>query len=206
MAVDYRKLNRLTKPNRWPIPRVDDVFDQIKGGKFFSSLDLTAAYHNIPLRESDVEKTAFITPMGLYEYLVLPFGLANAPSVFASVMHRVLQKYIGQFVVLYLDDILIFSKSEEEHANHIRLVLQELKQNNLYVNAAKCRFFQQEIKFLGHVISADGIAVNKEKVRAVEEWPVPTSSKEVQRFLGLANYFGRIQSLTSYSHRRSSGM
>jgi len=191
MAVDYRKLNKLTKANRWPIPRVDDVFDQVKGGKVFSSLDLTAAYHHITLQPSDVEKTAFITPMGLYEFLVLPFGLSNAPSVFASVMHRVLKKYIGDFVVLYLDDILIFSDSDEQHAEHIRLILHELKQNHLYVNAAKCRFFQQEIKFLGHIISAEGVAVNKVKVQAVEEWPKPTSSKEVQRFLGLANYFRR---------------
>jgi transposase InsO family protein len=191
MAVDYRGVNRLTVPNRWPLPRIDDLFDQVREGKVFSSLDLTSAYHHIRLRDSDVTKTAFTTPQGLYEFKVLPFGLRNAPSVFAHTMHKVLGEYVGKFVILYLDDILVFSATPEEHERHVRLVLERLRTARFTVNEAKCKFFQNEVKFLGHVISADGIRVNEDKIAAVKEWPEPRSTKDVQRFLGLTNFFRR---------------
>eukprot|EP00798_Chlamydomonas_sp_ICE-L_P011986 gene11986-biopygen9957 len=163
MAIDYRKLNKVTIPNRYPLPRIDDLFDQVRGAKVFSNLDLRNAYHNIRLHDSDVPKTAFITPMGLYEFKVLPFGLANAPSAFTKVMNTVFRDLIGKFVVIYLDDILIFSSNDEEHERHLRIVLQRLEDNHLFIKREKCSFFQPEVKYLGHVLSGDGIRVNATK-------------------------------------------
>eukprot|EP00798_Chlamydomonas_sp_ICE-L_P030047 gene30047-biopygen15903 len=189
MAIDYRKLNKVTIPNRYPLPRIDDLFDQVRGAKVFSNLDLRNAYHNIRLHDSDVPKTAFITPMELNEFKVLPFGLANTPSAFTKVMNTVFRDLIGKFVVIYLDDILIFSSNDEEHERHLRIVLQRLEDNHLFIKREKCSFFQPEVKYLGHVLSGDGIRVNATKVKAVADWPTPTCSKHVQQFLGLANFF-----------------
>eukprot|EP00798_Chlamydomonas_sp_ICE-L_P002508 gene2508-biopygen3525 len=177
MAIDYRKLNKVTIPNRYPLPRIDDLFDQVRGAKVFSNLDLQNAYHNIRLHDSDVPKTAFITPMGLYEFKVLQFGLANAPSAFTKVMNTVFRDLIGKFVVIYLDDILIFSSNDDEHEKHLRIVLQRLEDNHLFIKREKCSFFQPEVKYLGHVLSGDGIRVNETKVKAVAAWPTPTCSK-----------------------------
>jgi len=138
---------------------------------------------------NDVPKTAFITPMELFEFKVLPFGLANSPSAFTEVMNTVFRNFIGKFVVIYLDDIIIFSKDDEEHEKYIRMVLQRLEDNHLFLSREKCRFFQPEVKYLGHVLSGDGIRVNATKVKAVNDWPTPKTSKEVQQFLGLSNFF-----------------
>jgi len=189
MAIDYRKLNKVTVPNRYPLPRIDDLFDSVRGASVFSNLDLRNAYHNIRLHDSDVPKTAFITPMGLYEFKVLPFGLANAPSAFTKVMNTVFRDLIGKFVVIYLDDILIYSSNDEEHEKHIRIVLQRLEDNHLFLKREKCFFYRPEVKYLGHVLSGEGVRVNETKVKAVADWPTPTSSKEVQQFLGLSNFF-----------------
>eukprot|EP00798_Chlamydomonas_sp_ICE-L_P018032 gene18032-biopygen26983 len=145
----------------------------------------------------DVPKTAFITPMELFEFKVLPFGLANSPSAFTEVMNTVFRNFIGKFVVIYLDDVIIFSKDDEEHEKHIRMVLQRLEDNHLFLSREKCRFFQPEVKYLGHVLSGDGIRVNATKVKAVNDWPTPKTSKEVQQFLGLSNFFRKF--LQGYS-------
>eukprot|EP00798_Chlamydomonas_sp_ICE-L_P000407 gene407-biopygen138 len=183
MAIDYRKLNKVTNPNRYPLPRIDDLFDQVRGAKVFSNMYLRNAYHNIRLHDSDVPKTAFITPMGLYEFKVLQFGLANAPSAFTKVMNTVFRDLIGKFVVIYLDDILIFSSNDDEHEKHLRIVLQRLEDNHLFIKREKCSFFQPEVKYLGHVLSGDGIRVNETKVKAVAAWPTPTCSKHPVPFL-----------------------
>eukprot|EP00798_Chlamydomonas_sp_ICE-L_P026126 gene26126-biopygen20617 len=147
-AIDYRKLNKVTIPNRYPLPRIDDLFDQVRGAKVFSNLDLRNAYHNIRLHDSDVPKTAFITPMGLYEFKVLPFGLANAPSAFTKVMNTVFRDLIGKFVVIYLDDILIFSSNDDEHEKHLRIVLQRLEDNHLFIKREKCSFSNRRLNTL----------------------------------------------------------
>ena len=189
MCVDYREVNKITIKNRYPLPNIQDLFDMLHGAKYFSSLDLLTGYHQIALNESDIPKTAFRTPMGHFEVLVLWEGLCNAPSIFQSVMYRILQPYIGKFVALYIDDILIFSKNAEEHARHVDLVLGLLEKNNLKAKLSKCKFAQTECKFLGHILNGEGIRMDPKKAQAVQDWPVPKSTKDLQRFLGLSNYF-----------------
>ena len=189
MCIDYRGLNKQTVKNRFPIPRIDDLFDQLAGAKVFSSIDLQSAYHQVRLKPEDVPKTAFTTPMGLYESLVLTFGLTNAPGTFQSVMNEVLGDVIGKFVLVYLDDLVIFSKNAEGHVEHVRIVLGLLRRHKLYAKLAKCTFMQSELKFLGHIVGAQGLQVDPKKVAIVRDWPVPTGVALLRSFLGLANYF-----------------
>ena len=189
MCIDYRGLNKQTVKNRFPIPRIDDLFDQLAGAKVFSSIDLQSAYHQVRLKPEDVPKTAFTTPMGLYESLVLTFGLTNAPGTFQSVMNEVLGDVIGKFVLVYLDDLVIFSKNAEGHVEHVRIVLGLLRRHKLYAKLAKCTFMQSELKFLGHIVGAQGLQVDPKKVAIVQDWPVPTGVALLRSFLGLANYF-----------------
>jgi hypothetical protein len=156
MVQDYRYLNKITIKNRYPLPRIDDLLDSISRMKYFTSLDLTSGYYQIRITEEDVPKTAFRTPFGLYQFKVLTFGLTNAPATFQSVMNDMLRPYVGKFVVVYLDDILIFSKTAEEHLSHLRQVLQTLRENQFYANPKKCDFMKEEISFLGHRVSANG--------------------------------------------------
>jgi hypothetical protein len=193
MVQDYRYLNKITIKNRYPLPRIDDLLDSISGMKYFTSLDLTSGYYQIRITEEDVLKTAFQTPFGLYQFKVLTFGLTNAPSTFQSVMNDMLRPYVGKFVVVYLDDILIFSKTAEEHRSHLRQVLQTLRENQFYANPKKCDFMKEEVSFLGHRLSANGLKVDPEKVRAVADWKVPKDVHGVRSFLGLANYFRRFR-------------
>jgi hypothetical protein len=179
LCIDYRKLNQVTIKNKYPLPRIDDLFDQLKCAKVFSKIDLKSGYHQIRVCEEDVAKTAFRSRYGHYEFLVMPFGLTNAPAVFMDLMNRIFRPYLDQFVVVFIDDILIYSSSLEEHKNHLRLVLQLLRENQLYAKFSKCEFWLDQIKFLGHVISKDGIAVDPEKVRAVMEWEIPKSPAEI---------------------------
>ena len=189
MCIDFRGLNKITVPNRYPLPRIDDLLDRLQGAKVFSSLDLLSAYHQIRLKPEDVPKTAFRTPFGLYEYKVMPYGLTNAPSVFMQAMNDLLADL--PFVVVYLDDILIFSKNEEEHAKHVRQVLDKLRTGGFFLKLSKCDFFKTEIKFLGHIVSAMGIRPDPTKLQALETWPRPKTVYDVRAFLGLANYFRR---------------
>jgi hypothetical protein len=189
MCVDYRSLNKVTVRNRFPLPRIDDLLDMLHGSTVFTSLDLASAYHQIRISPSDVPKTAFTTPFGHFEYNVLCFGLTNAPATFQSVMQRVFGKYMGQFVLVYMDDVLVFSKTAEEHVAHLRIVLQLLKDNQFYAKLSKCEFFTGQLKYLGHIIDAQGIRADPAKVAAVVHWPQPQSVHELRQFLGLTNYF-----------------
>ena len=189
VCIDYRALNKQTVKNRYPLPRIDDMFDQLQGATVFSSYDLQSAYHQVRLKLEDVPKTAFTTPMGLYESLVLTFGLTNAPGTFQSVMNVVLKDVIGKFVLVYLDDLVIYSKTDEEHVEHVRIVLDLLRKHQLYAKLPKCEFMQPELKFLGHIVGAQGLQVDPKKVAIVQDWPVPTGIALLRSFLGLANYF-----------------
>lgn len=191
MVVDYRALNKITRKNKYPLPRIDDLLDELKGAQCFTSLDLISGYHQTRVAEADTHKTAFRTRYGSYEFKVLPFGLTNAPAHFMSMMQSVLRPYIDKFVLVYLDDILVYSANPTEHAQHLRQVLQTLRQEKLYAKISKCSFFQPSIAWLGHVISAEGIRPDPTKVSAVTDWPAPKTIKQLQSFLGFANFYRR---------------
>src|SRR5690606_38427796 len=191
MCVDCRAINNITVKYRHPIPRLDDMLDELSGSTIFSKIDLKSGYHQIRMKEGDEWKTAFKTKQGLYEWLVMPFGLTNAPSTFMRLMNHVLRQFIGVFVVVYFDDILIFSTGLEEHLDHIRSVLDVLRSQSLFANLSTCSFCTNEIVFLGFVVGADGVRVDKEKIKATKEWPSPKNVGEVRSFHGLAGFYRR---------------
>ena len=167
LCVDYRQLNKVTIRNKYPLPRIDDLFDQLQGARVFSKIDLRSGYHQLRIRESDVPKTAFRTRYGHYEFLLMSFGLTNAPAAFMDLMNRVFRPYLDRFVIVFIDDILVYSRSELEHERHLGLVLQTLRWHQLYAKFNKCEFWLSRVGFLGHVVSADGIYVDPHKVEAV---------------------------------------
>ena len=179
MCVDYRSLNEVTIKNKYPLPRIEDLFDQLRGAKVFYKIDLRSGYHQLRIRPSDIPKTAFTTRYGLYEYTVMSFGLTNAPAYFMYLMNKVFMEYLDKFVVVFIDDILVYSKNEEEHEEHLRLVLQKLRENQLYAKFSKCDFSLDEVSFLGHVITKGGIAVDPGKVRDVLKWEPPQIVTEI---------------------------
>jgi hypothetical protein len=191
MCVDYRPLNEVTIKNKYPLPRIDILFDQLTGARVFSKIDLRSGYHQIRIRPEDIPKTTFTTRYGLFEYLVMSFGLTNAPTHFTYLMNSVFMPELDKFVVVFIDDILIYSKNEEEHAQHLRIVLTRLREHQLYAKFSKCTFWLEEIQFLGHVLSARGIAVDPSKVKDILEWKPPTTVHQVRSFLGLAGYYRR---------------
>ena len=191
LVQDYRPINQATIQNKYPLPRINDLYDQLAGSSVFSKLDLRLGYHQIRVRKEDIPKTAFVTRYGSYEYTVMSFGLTNAPATFSRLMNYIFMEYLDKFVVVYLDDILIYSKNEEEHAEHLRLVLEKLREHQLYAKYSKCEFWLSEVTYLGHVISKNGIAVNPERVQAVLNWTPPQTVKQVRSFLGLASYCRR---------------
>nr|AAV32173.1 putative polyprotein [Oryza sativa Japonica Group] len=191
MCVDYRALNEVTIKNKYPLPRIDDLFDQLKGAKVFSKIDLRSGYHQLRIREEDIPKTAFTTRYGLYECTVMSFGLTHAPAFFMNLMNKVFMEFLDKFVVVFIDDILIYSKSEEEHEQHLRLVLEKLKEHQLYAKFSKCDFWLTEVKFLGHVITAQGVAVDPSNVESVTKWTPPKTMSQIRSFLGLAGYYRR---------------
>ncbi|WVZ84311.1 hypothetical protein U9M48_031358 [Paspalum notatum var. saurae] len=191
MCVDYRALNDVTIKNKYPLPRIDDLFDQLQGACVFSKIDLRSGYHQMKIRPSDIPKTAFITRFGLYEYTVMSFGLTIAPAYFMNLMNKVFMEYLAKFVVVFIDDILIYSKTEEEHEEHLRLVLQKLREHKLYAKLSKCEFWLDQVPFLGHIVSKGGIMVYPSKISSVMDWKVPEVVKEVRGFLGLARYYRR---------------
>ncbi len=189
-CIDYRGLNDITVKNRYPLPLMSSAFEILQGTKIFTKLDLRNAYHLVRIKEGDEWKTAFNTPVGHFEYRVLPFGLVNAPAVFQALVNDVQRDMINVFVFVYLDDISIFSPSLQVHVQHVRRVLQSLLENRLFVKAEKCIFHSRSVTFLESVVSAEGISMDPE-VRAVIEWPVPDSPIAPQRFLGFANFYRR---------------
>jgi hypothetical protein len=160
MCVDYRDLNAVTIKNKYPLPRIKDLFDQLQGACVFLKIDLRSGYHQLKIHPGDIQKTAFTCKYGLYEYTVMSFGLTNAPAFFMHLMNKVFMDYLDTFVVIFIDDILIYSKTEAEHEKHLRLVLQRLREHKLYAKLSKCEFWIDEVPFLGHVISKGGIAVD----------------------------------------------
>jgi len=200
MCIDYRELNRVTVKNRYPLPRIDDLFDQLKGASVYSKIDLLSGYHQLRVREEDIPKTAIRTRYGHYEFLVMPFGLTNAPSVFMDLMNRVFNEYLDSFVVVFIDDILVYSTNHVEHEVHLKTVMEKLRENKLFAKLKKCDFWLEEVSFLGHVVNKNGLAVDPAKVQAVVEWEQPTSVREIRSFLGLAGYYRRfIEGFSSLS-------
>ncbi|KAF5013432.1 hypothetical protein FDECE_563, partial [Fusarium decemcellulare] len=191
LVVDYRQLNEITEKDRTPLPLITELKDRLFNKKCFTALDLKAAYNLIRIKEGDEWKTAFRTKYGLYEYLVMPFGLTNAPAAFQRMINNVLREYLDVFVVCYLDDILIFSDTEEQHTEHVHKVLAALQDANMLVEPTKSHFYQSSVTFLGHEISYNEIRMDRRKIAAVKGWPEPKNVKEVQSFLGFVNYYRR---------------
>ncbi|KAD6118682.1 hypothetical protein E3N88_09953 [Mikania micrantha] len=191
MCMDSRSINKITIKYRFPIPRLNDLLDELHGAVVFSKVDLRSGYHQIRIHEGDEWKTAFKTKEGLYEWLVMPFGLSNAPSTFMRLMNQVLRPFMGKFVVVYFDDILVYSRSIQDHQFHLQQLFETLKKEQLYGNLEKCEFFSQQVTFLGYVVSADGIQVDEKKVQAIRDWPVPQSMQQVRSFHGLASFYRR---------------
>jgi hypothetical protein len=169
LCVDYRGLNKLTIKNKYPLPRVDDFFDHLHGSKIFSKIDLKSGYNQIRIKECDIEKMGFRSRLGHYEYVVMPFGLTNAPATFMTLMNSLFMKHLGKFVLVFMDDIFIFSKTVEEHQDHLRRVFEILRSNQLFAKLSKCEFFSTCVEFLGHLISDEGILVDPRKIKTIAD-------------------------------------
>ncbi|KAL1942197.1 hypothetical protein VTO73DRAFT_6261 [Trametes versicolor] len=191
LCVDYRGLNAITKKNRYPLPLLDDLLDRVQGCKVFSVIDLKNAFNLIRIREGDEWKTAFRTHLGLFEYTVMPFGLTNAPGTFQAYIQDTLRDLLDIVCVVYIDDILIFSRSQEEHDEHVKLVLERLRNAGLFANAKKCEFDRSEVEYLGYVIGADGVKMHSRKLETIADWPRPSSMRDIQSFLGFTNFYRR---------------
>ena len=190
-CVDYRRLNEVTRKDSYPLPRMEDCFDTLTGSKFFSTMDLASGYWQIKMKDADRAKTAFVTRSGLYEFLVMPFGLVGAPSTFERCMETVLRQLQWQTCLVYLDDVIVFSSDFQEHVHRLREVLLRIKSAGLKLKPAKCHFFRKQVAFLGHVVSEDGIATDPEKIQAVVSWPPPTNVTQVRAYLGFCSYYRR---------------
>nr|GEZ80441.1 putative reverse transcriptase domain-containing protein [Tanacetum cinerariifolium] len=191
MCINYQELNKLTINNHYPLPRIDDLFDQLQGSSVYSKIDLRSGYHQLRVRDKDIPKTAFITRYGHYEFQFIPFGLTNAPAVFMDLMNRVCKLYLDKFVIVFIDDILIYSRNEEEHTNHLRIILQLRGNEKLYAKFSKCEFWIHIVQFLGHIIDNQGLHVDPVKIEAVKNWETPTTPTKVCQFLGLVGYYRR---------------
>jgi hypothetical protein len=191
LCIDYREMNKVTIRNKYPLPQIDDLFDQLRGSQVFSKIDLRSGYHQLRVKKEDIPKTAFRTRYGHFEFLVMPFGLTNAPTVFMDLMNRVFHEYLDSFVIVFIDDILVYSKIQEEHEEHLRIVLQILRDRELFAIFKKCEFWMDRVVFLRHVISRDGITVDPSKIEAMVNWARLTNVSEVKSFLGLAGYYKR---------------
>ena len=183
-CVDYRALNDKTVKDKFPIPVVEELIDELHGARFFTKLDLRAGYHQVRVHPDDVAKTAFRTHHGHFEFLVMPFGLTNAPATFQSLMNSVLHKFLRKCVLVFFDDILIYSNSWTEHLQHLRAVLTALREAQLHVKRSKCSFATNSVHYLGHVISDSGVAMDIDKVQAVQSWPQPSSARALRVFFG----------------------
>ncbi|GKV41043.1 hypothetical protein SLEP1_g48622 [Rubroshorea leprosula] len=199
MCIDYRALNKITVKKKYPIPLIDDLFDKLGKARWFTKLDLRSGYWQVRIADGDEAKTTCVTRYGAYEFLVMPFGLTNAPATFCTLMNKVVHPFVDKFVVVYLDDIVVYSETLEEHVQHLRQVFQVLRENELYVKPEKCSFAQQEVMFLGHRVGHGKISMDSAKVHAIQEWEPPSSVPELRSFLGLVNYYRRF--IQGYSAR-----
>ena len=191
MVCDWRQLNKVTVKTQACLPSIEDLFDAVRGAKYFSKLDLKAGYNQVRVEDQDIPKTAINTPFGHFEFTVMGFGLTNAPATFMALMNDVLRPFLRKFVVVFLDDILVFSRSWTEHLTHLDAVLTALKEQSLFCNFIKCEFALSSIKFLGHIVSGTSLKPDPEKLTVVQNWKTPTSVTEVRQFLGFTNYFRR---------------
>ena len=189
MCIDYRALNKITIKNSYGLPRIQELLDQIRGAKYFSTLDLNSGYHQLRVHEDDTPKTAFRTRYGLYEFTVVPFGLTGAPAAFMKFVQSLFHHLLDRSVVVFVDDILIYSRTESEHRRHVEEVLDILRENRLYAKLSKCQLFQPSVTFLGHVLSENGLSMEADKLKAVNEWPRPQNRKQTLSFLGLCGYY-----------------
>ena len=189
LVVDYRLLNGITIKNRYPLPLASELFDATQGARYFSKIDLRTGFHQIRVAEADRHKTAFSTPFGHYEYNVLAMGLCNAPATFMQLMNDTFRSALGKYVLVYLDDILVYSKTLKEHEEHVAAVFEKLRQQRLYAKRSKCELFLAEVDFLGHRLGRGRLGTNADKVQAVQDWPVPTRVRHVRSFLGLVNFY-----------------
>jgi hypothetical protein len=183
LCVDYRALNEVTVKNKYPLPRIDNLFDQPRGACVFSKIDLRSGYHQLKVRECDIPKAAFVSRYGLYEYTVMSLELTNAPAYFMYLINKVFMEYLDKFVVVFIDDILVYSRSEEEYKEHLRLALQRLQEHKLYTKLSKCEYWMKQVAFLGHVISKGGISVDSSKVQDVLSCNAPMSVDDIRSFL-----------------------
>ncbi|KAL0412938.1 UNVERIFIED_CONTAM: Transposon Tf2-12 polyprotein [Sesamum radiatum] len=191
MCSDYRVLNKITVKNKYPIPLVADCFDHLSQAKYFTKIDLRSGYWQVQIKEGDEAKTTVVTRYGAFEFLVMPFGLTNAPATFYTLMNQVLHGFLDEFVVLYLDDIIIYSRTLAEHVEHMQQVLARLREYEPYAKVSKCSFAQEIISFLGHIVERRRIRMDPKKVLAIEEWQPPSDVHDLRSFLGLANYYRR---------------
>ena len=189
MCIDYGQLNKVTTKNKYPLLRIDDLFDQLQGSSFFSKIDLRFGHHRLRVRDEDIPKTAFPTLYGHYEFLVLSFNLTNAPAIFMDLMNRVFHEYLDSFVIVFIDDIHIYSNTKEEHEQHMRLTLQVLRQHQLYAKFSKCEFCLRSVTFMGHVVSDQGVDVDPKKTEAVKNLPRLLTSINICSFLLLEGYY-----------------
>lgn len=200
LCIDYRAVNRLTLKNRYPLPRIEELLDRMRGASYFTKIDLRSGYHQVPLEQEDMPKTAFRTRYGHFEFRVLPFGLTNAPAHFMALMHRIFGKLLDKCVVVFLDDIICYSPTEGQHIEDVKAVLRCLREEKLYIKLSKCSFFKRSISFCGYIVSEEGVSTDPAKIKAVQAWPTPSSLKDTRAFLGFANFYRRfIQGFAAYA-------
>jgi hypothetical protein len=191
LCMDYRQLNKMTIKTKYPLLRINDLFDQVGGEKIFSKLDLRSGYHQFRIKDEDINKTSFRTRYKHYDFVFISFGLTNAPTRFMCLMNNIFSQYLDNFFLVFIDDILVYSKMEDEHEEHLKIVLKTLRKHKLYAKFDKCNFYQGRIQYLGHVISEEGIVVDPEKIRAIMEWHIPKDVADIRSFMGITDYYRR---------------
>jgi hypothetical protein len=186
LCIDYRQLNKMTIKNKYPLPMIDDLFDQLRGATIFSNIDLRSGYHKVLIKDEYIHKTTFRTRYGHYEFVVVSFGLTNAPATFMCLMNNIFKNFLYRFMLVFIDDILIYSKNREEHEEHLKLVLQVLREHHLYAKLSKCDFFQKQVHYSSHVIFEEGVTVDPDKIKSIMDWPTPKDVSDIMPFMGLA--------------------